>query len=111
MITITKPALDDACAAFVTWLTCKTQEGRASWEKRPNSLIALLPGAMFAQFITCHEPFSHPFWRLFVVRDPSGELMRTKPPFMTQADSPLAEAADALFLAATHPTGLSSKVH
>jgi hypothetical protein len=111
MLTISNPLLDDACCAYVRWLTQKTQQGRAHWQKLPNGLFSHLPGSMFAQFITEADELGGQKWRLLTVRDGSGELLRATPPSATIDDRPLAYAADALFIAVTHPTDLSSSIH
>jgi hypothetical protein len=108
---ISNPLLDDACTAFVCWLTQKTQQGRAQWKKLPNGLFTHLPGSMFAQFITEPGGVGGQKWRLLTVRDTSGELLRATPPTSTIDERPLAHAADALFISATRPTGLSSTLH
>jgi len=91
------PPLDDACTNFVHWLTTKTLEHRARWEKQPNGLIAHLTASTFAQFITqaSEEGQSGRFFR---VRDPSGEFIRATPPVPGAETSPLGVAVQALFL-------------
>jgi hypothetical protein len=111
MLTISNPLLDDACTAFVHWLTQRTQQGRAHWLKQPNGLISHLPGSMFAQFITHPDGLGQQAWRLLTVRDNNGELLRATPPTTTIDERPLAHAADALFIAITHPTSLSTTFH
>jgi len=104
MLTTSNPVFDDACTAFVHWLTQRTRQGRTHWQTQPSGLIAHLPGSMFVQFITRPDGLGHQTWRLLTVRDINGELLRTTPPTPATDERPLAHAADALFVAVTHPT-------
>jgi hypothetical protein len=92
-----EPLLDDACAEFVRWLTTKTLEGRARWEKHPNGLITHLPCSTLVQFITQSSEQGQS-WRLFRVRDSSGELFRANRSRLREDTPPLTTAVEALFL-------------
>jgi hypothetical protein len=92
-----EPILDDASSAFVQWLTTRTLEGRAHWEKHPNGFISHLTTSTFVPFITHASPDGHS-WRLFRVRDTNGEFLRTTPALPGTDTSPLAVAVKALFL-------------
>ena len=94
---VSEPLLDDACSDFVQWLTTKTLDGRARWEKHPNGLISHLTNSMFVQFITQGSPQGQS-WQLFRVRDSNGEVLRATPPVPGADTSPLAIAVEALFL-------------
>jgi hypothetical protein len=90
------PLSDDACSHFVYWLTAKTLEGRLRWKKHPNGLISQLPGSTFAQFITQTSERGQS-WRLFRIRDCSGELLRATPANSGIETPTLALAVEALF--------------
>jgi hypothetical protein len=111
MSAVSHPLLDDACCAYVRWLTQRTQQGRAHWQTAPNGLFTHLPGSMFVQFLTEPDGAGGQKWRLLTVRDASSELLRATPPSTIAGQTALAEAADVLFIAVTHPTGLCSSIH
>jgi len=89
--------LDDACTKFVRWLTAKTLEHRARWEKHPNGLIAHLTASTFAQFVAQASEEGQS-WRLFRVRDSRGEFIRATSPVPAVETSPLTVAVQVLFL-------------
>lgn len=99
MCAVPSPYFDEASTRFVNWLTEITQRGHVQWEKRSNSLTATVGDEMLVQFLT-ETKNGNQVWRLFVVRDRYGELLRLVPPdSIVMENHQFARAADALFAA------------
>ena len=92
---------DTSTLEFIKWLTMCTSKKSISWENEPGLISATLKGEMAAAFETYETTLGALTWRLFVIRNPEGELLRHTPLTAAAEKPPLVSAIDALFLAVT----------
>ena len=96
------PPEDASPLDFIIWLTVRTSEGSISWKKQRDSISTTLKGETIAAFQTSETTMGALTWRLFVIRNPDGQLLRHTPLTATMERPPLVSAIDALFLAITN---------
>jgi hypothetical protein len=92
---------DTSTLEFIKWLTICTSKKSISWQKDSGLVSFTLKGEMKVAFETYETTLGALTWRLFVIRNPEGELLRHTPLSAAIEKPPLVSAIDVLFFAAT----------